>query len=211
MDGPLALFVVGDGAPQRLGGGCAEVLAGQLSDPPHARVVAGWFDLVRHVKCERERPHPRSPDGVNSDRLQYLLVLDAELPPRQLRGHRPVQELRGLPLQLAYGEAPLPGEPQILLGIRLPRSVVQESSQARQGRVEAVNSRQALCRYGHPQSVAVTLLGEPLSREGVGGFEQRAVFHPTDCRVNYPEFVDEVTCVGRRRFSAGATPESALW
>src|SRR5918995_5187614 len=104
MDGFAAPFVVGDGAPQRLGCRLAQVLPGQASDPLHARVVAGGFDLVRHVERESDRLHPRPPNGVGPDGAQNLLVLDAELPPRQLRGDWPVQELRALSLRLAYGE-----------------------------------------------------------------------------------------------------------
>jgi len=81
VDGTVAFLVVGDDASQGFGGGLAQVLLRELPDPAYARVVAGGFDLVRHVQSERNLPYPRSPDGVDPYGLQYLPVLDAELPP----------------------------------------------------------------------------------------------------------------------------------
>src|SRR5215212_11727468 len=96
-----------------------EVLPGESAQASYARVLAGGFDLVRHVEDESERLHPRPPCSVGPDCLQNLLVIDTQLAPCQLGGHGTVQELRALPLRIAYLQAPFIGQPQKLLRPRL--------------------------------------------------------------------------------------------
>src|ERR671913_1776516 len=187
MRGLPSLFVVGYGAPQRLLGRRVEVLPGQSAQASHARVVAGWFDLVCDVKDERERPHPRPPRRVGPDRPKNLLVIDAKLAPRQLGGHRPVQQLRALPFLISHLKVPFLGQVEEFLASYLAGCVVQQSGQAYPISLQIVGQRQILGRVGHPQGVFVTLLREPGTGEGFGSCEEsvrfRVVLHPTDCRI----------------------------
>ena len=161
MCGASSLFVVGYGAPHGLCGCLVKVLPGQLAQASHTRVVSGGFDLVSDEKDEGDGPHLGLPRRVGPNRLQNLLVFDAELAPREFRGHRSVQQLRALSLRLADREVPIVREPEILLSSRLTRRVVQEGGQPRAVLVQMVGPRQVFCRICHPEGMAVALFREP--------------------------------------------------
>jgi hypothetical protein len=92
---------------------------------------------------------------VGSHRGEDLAVLHPEFSPRELRCYGSMQEYRPFALELAHGQAILPGRPQKLPLAHLSGRVVQEPGEASFLRVDAVGFGKAFRGVGHTQGVGV--------------------------------------------------------